>query len=58
MKRFHVHAHGTDLQASIGFYTRLFGAEPSRVESDYAKWTAGRHSGHAVRLLLLNASPR
>jgi catechol 2,3-dioxygenase-like lactoylglutathione lyase family enzyme len=38
MKRFHVHAHVQDLQASIGFYSRLFGAEPARVEPDYAKW--------------------
>lgn len=38
MKRFHVHVHVDDLQASIAFYTRLFGAEPTRVESDYAKW--------------------
>ena len=38
MKRFHVHAHVDDLAASIAFYTRLFGAEPTRVEADYAKW--------------------
>ena len=38
MKRFHVHAHVTDLSASIAFYARLFAAEPTRVESDYAKW--------------------
>jgi lactoylglutathione lyase len=38
MKRFHVHAHVEDLQASIAFYSKLFAAEPSRVESDYAKW--------------------
>lgn len=38
MKRFHVHAHVTDLQASIAFYSKLFAAEPTRVESDYAKW--------------------
>ena len=38
MKRFHVHAHVTDLDASIAFYTKLFGAEPARVEADYAKW--------------------
>ena len=38
MKRFHVHAHVADLQASIGFYSKMFGAEPTRVESDYAKW--------------------
>ena len=38
MKRFHVHAHVEDLQASIAFYTKLFSAEPVRVENDYAKW--------------------
>ena len=38
MKRFHVHAHVEDLRASIAFYSKLFGAEPARIESDYAKW--------------------
>jgi lactoylglutathione lyase len=38
MKRFHVHAHVEDLQASIDFYSRMFAAAPARVESDYAKW--------------------
>jgi lactoylglutathione lyase len=38
MKRFHVHARVGDLKASIAFYSRLFAAEPIRVESDYAKW--------------------
>lgn len=38
MKRFHVHAHVEDLQASIAFYSKMFGAEPARIESDYAKW--------------------
>lgn len=38
MKRFHVHVHVKDLQASIGFYTKLFGTGPTRTESDYAKW--------------------
>lgn len=38
MKRFHVHAHVQDLKASIAFYSKMFGAEPTRVESDYAKW--------------------
>ena len=38
MKRFHVHAHVEDLQKSIAFYSKMFGAEPTRVESDYAKW--------------------
>jgi lactoylglutathione lyase len=38
MKRFHVHAHVEDLQASIAFYSKLFAAEPARVVSDYAMW--------------------
>lgn len=38
MKRFHVHVHVDDLQKNIAFYSRLFGAEPTRTESDYAKW--------------------
>ena len=38
MKRFHVHAHVEDLQASIAFYSKMFAAEPARVEHDYAKW--------------------
>lgn len=36
--RFHVHTHVQDLQASIAFYSKMFGSEPTRVESDYAKW--------------------
>ena len=38
MKRFHVHAHVEDLAKSVAFYSRLFAAEPSRHEADYAKW--------------------
>ena len=38
MKRFHVHLHVQDLTASIAFYSRLFAAQPARVEADYAKW--------------------
>jgi lactoylglutathione lyase len=38
MKRFHVHVHVDDLDKSIGFYSKLFAAEPIRVEGDYAKW--------------------
>ncbi len=38
MKRFHVHLHVDDLAKSIGFYSRLFAAEPARLEGDYAKW--------------------
>lgn len=38
MKRFHVHLHVDNLDQSIAFYSRLFAAEPTRVEADYAKW--------------------
>ena len=38
MKRFHVHLHVDDLATSIGFYSKLFAAEPARREGDYAKW--------------------
>ena len=38
MKRFHVHAHVQDLKTSVAFYSKLFAAEPTRLESDYAKW--------------------
>lgn len=38
MKRFHVHIHVDDLARNIDFYSRMFGAQPARVESDYAKW--------------------
>jgi catechol 2,3-dioxygenase-like lactoylglutathione lyase family enzyme len=38
MKRFHIHVSVNDLAQSIRFYSTLFGAEPSRVEADYAKW--------------------
>ena len=36
--RFHVHLHVADLTQSVGFYSKLFAAEPTRHESDYAKW--------------------
>ncbi len=38
MKRFHVHVHVDDLQKNIAFYSAMFGAQPTRTESDYAKW--------------------
>jgi lactoylglutathione lyase len=38
MKRFHVHVNVKELEPSIRFYSTLFGAEPTRVEADYAKW--------------------
>ena len=38
MKRFHVHVAVPNLQQSIRFYSTMFGAEPSVVKPDYAKW--------------------
>jgi catechol 2,3-dioxygenase-like lactoylglutathione lyase family enzyme len=38
MKRFHVHVAVENLDSSIAFYSRLFGAEPSVREPNYAKW--------------------
>ena len=37
MKRFHVHVGVADLDASIAFYSGLFGAAPSVTKPDYAK---------------------
>jgi catechol 2,3-dioxygenase-like lactoylglutathione lyase family enzyme len=38
MKRFHVHLNVADLDASIGFYSALFAAQPAVRKPDYAKW--------------------
>lgn len=38
MKRLHVHVAVEDLGKSISFYSTLFGAKPSVLKDDYAKW--------------------
>jgi hypothetical protein len=38
MKRLHVHVTVDDLSRLIGFYSTLFGTDPSVSENDYAKW--------------------
>jgi hypothetical protein len=38
MKRMHLHVAVDDLARSVGFYSTLFGASPSVLKSDYAKW--------------------
>ena len=38
MKRFHVHVAVDDFNANIRFYSAVFGAEPSILKPDYAKW--------------------
>lgn len=38
MKRLHVHVGVNDLSRSVTFYSTLFGAEPTVLKGDYAKW--------------------
>jgi catechol 2,3-dioxygenase-like lactoylglutathione lyase family enzyme len=38
MKRLHVSVAVSDLDHSVRFYATLFGAEPTVLKSDYAKW--------------------
>jgi catechol 2,3-dioxygenase-like lactoylglutathione lyase family enzyme len=38
MKRFHVSVSVRDIGASTEFYNTLFGAEPTVLKDDYAKW--------------------
>lgn len=38
MKRLHIHIGVDQLEEAIGFYSKLFGAEPVKRKSDYAKW--------------------
>ena len=37
-KRLHVHVAVENLEKSIRFYSALFAATPTKVETDYAKW--------------------
>jgi len=38
MRRFHVHVGVEDLDASVRFYSTVFGAPPNVRQPDYAKW--------------------
>jgi len=38
IKRFHVHVAVNDLDASIRFYSTVFGMSPTVLKPDYAKW--------------------
>src|SRR6056300_1043474 len=38
MSRFHIHVSVENLKESIQFYTIMFGQEPSKIKTDYAKW--------------------
>ena len=66
MKRLHVHVGVNDLDQSIGFYSTLFGAEPSVVKPVYAKWmlddprvnfaiSAGMHARKGIEHLGIQA---
>ena len=66
MKRLHVHVGVADLDRSIHFYSALFGAGPSVVKPDYAKWmlddprvnfaiSQGKHDAKGVEHLGIQA---
>ncbi|BCZ81819.1 glyoxalase [Paraburkholderia terrae] len=38
MKRFHVHVVVPQLDESVRFYSSMFGAQPTVLKDDYAKW--------------------
>lgn len=38
MKRLHVHERVSDIDATVRFYTALFGQSPTVLKADYAKW--------------------
>jgi len=38
MKKLHIHISVPDLAEGIRFYASLFGSEPSKTKTDYAKW--------------------
>ena len=38
MRRIHIGLDVQDLDASIRFYSQLFGQEPEVIKADYAKW--------------------
>jgi catechol 2,3-dioxygenase-like lactoylglutathione lyase family enzyme len=62
MKRMHVHVGVQDLDASISFYSTLFGSKPTVTKDDYAKWmlddpkvnfaiSAGQHAAKGIEHL-------
>ena len=66
MKRLHVHVGVENLDASIGFYSTMFGTGPTVVKDDYAKWmledprvnfaiSAGNHARQGIEHLGIQA---
>lgn len=69
MKRLHVHVGVENLDRSIGFYSTLFGTEPTVVKADYAKWmledprvnfaiSAGQHAKKGIEHLGIQVEDR
>jgi hypothetical protein len=40
MKRFHAHVNVTDLEASVGFYSTLFGSAPFHTHGEATTYSA------------------
>ncbi len=38
MKRMHIHVGVKNIEDSVRFYSALFGAQPTKLKPDYAKW--------------------
>lgn len=66
MKRLHVHVGVNDLDRSVRFYSTLFGAAPTVIKDDYAKWmlddprvnfaiSAGNHASKGIEHLGIQA---
>ncbi|MES2326219.1 MAG: ArsI/CadI family heavy metal resistance metalloenzyme [Pseudomonadota bacterium] len=66
MKRLHVHVGVEDLSKSIGFYSTLFGTDPTVLKHDYAKWmledprvnfaiSVGQHASNGIEHLGIQA---
>lgn len=46
MKTLHIHLKSNDLEKSVAFYAAMFGAPPTRLEPDYAKWLLDDPKAH------------
>lgn len=58
MKRLHLNLRVTDLDASVPYYTALFGAEPTKRRGDYAKWDLAEPSVNFALTLADEVHPK
>jgi catechol 2,3-dioxygenase-like lactoylglutathione lyase family enzyme len=69
MKRLHVHVGVDNLDTSIAFYSILFGAQPTVLKPDYAKWmledprvnfaiSSGNHARNGIEHLGIQVEDR